>query len=133
MIYNVNFHHIGVPTDKSNLSKKARYSPLFKMYSEDAINDLGIHIEYHAFESGSPLDRRITREKHIAFKVDNIEDKLQGREILMPLYEPFKGYKCAMILVNDVLIELIETSLSEKEIWEDEEILKNGILYNNSL
>ena len=38
-----------------------------------------------------------------------------------------------MILVNDVLIELIETSLSEKEIWEDEEILKNGVLYNNSL
>ncbi|MDR0617255.1 MAG: hypothetical protein LBG23_00500 [Endomicrobium sp.] len=47
----------------------------------------------------------------------------------MPLYEPLKGYRCAMILVNDVLIELGETSLSEKQIWN--ETLNNGILYKN--
>ncbi len=129
----MNFHHIGVPVDKSKLSNKARYSTMFKMYSEDAINDLGIHIEYHAFENGCPLDKRITSKEHIAFKVDNIEDELKGKEVLMPLYEPFKGYRCAMILVNDVLVELIETTLSEKEIWEDEETLKNGVLYNDSL
>lgn len=42
-----------------------------------------------------------------------------------------KGYRCAMILVNDVLIELVETSLSEEQIWNDDETLNNGILYKN--
>ena len=127
------FHHIGVPVDKSKLSGKARYSPLFKMYYEDTANNLGIHIEYHAFEEGSSLDKRITEKEHIAFKVNNIEEKLRDKEILMPLYEPFKGYKCAMILVNEVLIELIETTLSEDEMWKNEEVLKNGVLYGGSL
>ena len=49
----------------------------------------------------------------------------------MPLYEPFSGYRCTIIQINNTLIELIETSLSEKELWDDEETLKNGILYAN--
>lgn len=47
----------------------------------------------------------------------------------MPLYKPFAGYRCAMIQVNGVLIEPIETSLPEEKIWHDEETLKNGVLY----
>ena len=86
-----------------------------------------------SFEEGSSLDKRITEKEHIAFKVNNIEEKLRDKEILMPLYEPFKGYKCAMILVNEVLIELIETTLSEDEMWKNEEVLKNGVLYGGSL
>jgi hypothetical protein len=30
-----------------------------------------------------------------------------------------------------MLIELIETSLSEEQIWNDDETLNNGVLYKN--
>jgi heme exporter protein D len=39
----------------------------------------------------------------------------------MPLYEPFKCYKCVMISINNILLEIIETTLSKKEILHDEE------------
>jgi hypothetical protein len=50
----------------------------------------------------------------------------------MPLYEPFNAHKCAMTLVNNMLLEIIETSLSEKEIWNDEKFLNNGVLYEKN-
>ena len=125
------FHHIGIPVDKSVLGENKRYSELLKMYSEVVENDLGIRVEYHAFDEGCPLDKRIQTQKHVAFKVSDIEKELQGKEIVMPLYEPFAGYRCAIVVVNNVLIELIETRLSEKELWNDTDILKKGILYGN--
>lgn len=85
------FHHIGIPVEKSRISSGSRFSP--------------------------------------AFKTNNIQQVLKGKQVIMPLYEPFSGYKCAMILVNSLPIELIETNLSEADIWENDKILKNGILY----
>ncbi len=126
------FHHIGIPIDKSKLSEKARYSPLFKMYTEDSNNSMGIHIQYHAFDKESTLDKRIQSKMHVAFKTDNIKDMLKGKQVIMPLYEPFKNYKCAMILQSSIPIELIETSLSEEELWIDKDILNDGILYGDT-
>jgi hypothetical protein len=37
-----------------------------------------------------------------------------------------------MIIVNDMLIERIETTLSEEKIWNDEETLNNGVLYGKN-
>jgi hypothetical protein len=37
-----------------------------------------------------------------------------------------------MIIVNDMPIEIIETTLSEEEIWNDEKTLNNGILYGKN-
>lgn len=129
MTFHLQFHHIGVPVEKSALSENARFSPLFRMYSEEKENLLGIKIEYHAFEPDSSLDIRLQTRPHIAFKTDDIESALKNQEIVMPLYEPFKGYRCAAIELNGVLIELLETQFSEKQLWNEESILKNGILY----
>jgi hypothetical protein len=125
----LSFHHIGIPVDKSKIGENAKYAPLYKMYTRDGKNDLGLHIQYHTFEEDSSLDERIRAKVHIAFKTDDIEEVIKDQEIVMPLYEPFKGYKCAMIMVNDMPIEIIETSLSEEQIWNDDSTLENGILY----
>jgi hypothetical protein len=37
-----------------------------------------------------------------------------------------------MIMVNDMLIEIIDTSLSEEQIWNDDATLENGISYKNN-
>ena len=60
-------------------------------------------------------------------KTDDIEDYLKDKEIIMPLYEPFKGYKVAMVLLDGVPIEIIETTLSEEEIWHDDH--SGSVLY----
>lgn len=126
------FHHIGKPVPLEMLINHpdAKYSPLFDMYSLDMQNDLSIPIELHAFGKDSSLHPRIQKEVHIAFKVSDIASALKNKDILMPLYQPFANYRCAMVIINDQLIELIETSLSESEIWGDG-IFKDSILYPN--
>lgn len=126
----MSFHHIGKPVllSKIKYNPEVKYSPLFDMYSLDMKNDLSLPIELHAFGENSSLDKRIQENPHVAFKVDYIEAALLNEEIIMPLYEPFSGYRCAMIWVNEQPIELIETTLSEKEIWGDG-IFKDSILY----
>lgn len=124
------FHHIGKPVSLESIRNHpdTKYSPLFDMYSLDMKNDLLLPIELHAFGENSSLHVRIQTESHVAFKVNDIEAALQGKEIIMPLYQPFAGYRNSMIILNHQLIELIETSLSESEIWGDG-IFKDSILY----
>ena len=128
--FQMTFHHIGkpVPLESIKENKDTKYSSLFDMYSLDMKNDLSIPIELHAFGENSSLDARIRKETHVAFKVNDIAAALRGKEIVMPLYQPFAGYRCAMVIINKQLIELIETTLSESEIWGDG-IFKDSILY----
>ncbi|MBT9671197.1 hypothetical protein GPK34_04015 [Secundilactobacillus kimchicus] len=124
------FHHIGRPVSLATIADNpaTKYSSLFDMYSLDQQNDLTIPIELHAFGPNCSLDPLIQEQPHVAFTVDDIETALQGQEIIMSLYEPFKGYRCAMVLENGQPVELIETSLSEREIWGDG-IFRNSVLY----
>lgn len=128
--FKMSFHHIGKPVSPELIvnNPDVKYSPLFDVYSLDMKNGLSIPIELHAFGKNSSLHPRIQKEMHVAFKVENISLALENKEILMPLYQPFANYRCAMINLNDQLIELIETSLSESEIWGDG-IFKDSILY----
>lgn len=126
----MSFHHIGHPValDQIKDNPETKYSPLFDMYSLDQQNSLGIPIELHAFGPNSSLDPLIQQTPHVAFKTSDIEAALKGAKILMPKYTPFKGYTCAMILLNEQPVELIETTLSEREIWGDG-IFKDSVLY----
>lgn len=101
------------------------------MYTLDLSNDLTLPVQLHAFGEHSSLDERIKTESHVAFTCSDIESAIKGEDVIMPLYEPFSGYKCAMILVNQQPIELIETRLTEKEIWGDG-IFKDSLLYPNN-
>ncbi|MDQ7097154.1 hypothetical protein REC12_26505 [Desulfosporosinus sp. PR] len=118
------FHHIGMPVKEERPHE--RYSSLYGMYTSDGSNK-DIHIQFHRYDDDSILDKRIRETVHVAFKTKNIEDYLKGKEVIMPLYEPFKGYKVAMILLDGLPVEIIETTLSEKEIWEDDH--SNSVLY----
>ncbi|AYG03752.1 hypothetical protein [Gryllotalpicola protaetiae] len=124
------FHHIGrpVPVDALQSDPRARYSPLYRMYTLDLPNDLSLHIQLHAFREESGLHERIRTESHVAFTVEDLETALRGTEILMPPYEPFAGYRCAIVSVNHQLIELIETGLSDEQIWEEARY-RGGVLY----
>lgn len=126
----ITFHHIGKPVPLSEIisNPATKYSPLFDMYSLDLNNSLSIPIELHAFGKNCSLHPRIQKESHVAFKVSDIETAMNGYEVLMPLYQPFRGYRCAMVVINEQLVELIETTLSEKEIWGDG-IYRDSILY----
>lgn len=119
MSLKLTFHHIGKPVNLATIKDNpdVKYAKIYDMYSLDQRNELGIPIELHAFGPATTLDPAIISQTHVAFKVDDILAALANQEIIMPLYQPFAGYQCAMIMLNHVPVELIETTLSEAEIW----------------
>ena len=122
------FHHMGIPTT----SKKAgeRYSPKFKMYTTDSISEK-YRIQFHRFEDDCPLHLLIRSIPHIAYKVSSIADAIMGEEVILEPYEPFTGFKVAMIVKDGVPIEFIETILTEDEIWTPARY-QNSIIYPES-
>ncbi|WP_420366976.1 hypothetical protein [Curtobacterium sp. L1-20] len=127
------FHHIGRPVEVDEISDHpdVRFSPMWDMYTVDLPNDLALPVQLHAFGPDSKLDAAIRTEPHVGFVVDDIEAAIADHEVAMPLYEPFPGYRCCMIIVNRQLVELIQTTLSDEEIWSGS-AFRNSALYPDS-
>jgi hypothetical protein len=74
-----------------------------------------------------PLIRTVP---HPAFKVADLREAIQGEELLLGPYEPIDGYHVAIIRDGGIPIELIQTELSDDEIW-DRAKAGQGSLYRN--
>lgn len=74
-------------------------------------------IQFHRFEEDSPLHPLIKNNPHIAFKVENLMTAIQGQETLLGPYEPIEGYEVAIINDGGMPIELVETNLTDEELW----------------
>lgn len=118
------YHHTGIPVKEP--CEGERYSPVMKMYTSGG--ELPLRIQYHRFEEGCPLHPLIKTKPHVAFKVDNIDEAIKGKHVLLEPYYPLDRFRVAMIEEHGAIIELIETDLSEEEIWNDK-AHKNSVLY----
>jgi hypothetical protein len=110
------YHHAGIPTTEKKPGE--RYSSKYKMYTTDGDN--AFRIQWHRFEPDSPLHALIKTIPHVAFKVDDLDEAIKGEKILLEPYYPLEKFRVALIEVDGAPIELIETSLTEEEIWSTE-------------
>lgn len=122
------FHHIGIPITERREGEK--YSKTFKMFVSGG--ELPYRIKYLRFEEDCPLHPILKTTPHVAFIVEDLTLAIDGEELVMAPFEPFDGYKTAAIQKDGIVIELIETHLSEDEIWDDNQH-KNSIIYPNDL
>lgn len=107
------YHHMGIPSNEKRAGE--RYSPTYKMHTTDGNNPF--RIQWHRFEPDSPLHPLIKEKPHVAFKVDDLDVAIKGETVILDPYYPFENFRVAIIEVDNVPIELIETTLSEEEIW----------------
>lgn len=107
------FHHMGIPSTEVRLHET--YSAAARMYTSD--NDGGFKIQWHRFDSDSPLHSLIRTLPHVAFKVDDLKAAIEGEEVLLGPYEPIDEFLVAIINDAGVPVELIQTSLADDEIW----------------
>ena len=121
------YHHMGIPTTEPRDGEK--YSATFKMYTTAGHNDC--RIQWHRFEEGCPLHPLIPKIPHVAFKVPSVDKAIQGRTVILDPYEPFEGFKVAMVEIEGAPVEFLETDLSEELIWEDS-AHKNSVIYPES-
>jgi hypothetical protein len=120
------FHHLGIPT--TEVKPGERFSARFGMYTSDGECE-HVRIQWHRFEPDSPLHPLIRTVPHPAFRVADLDRAIEGFALLLGPYEPIPGFRVAIIEDAGFPIELVETALTEKELWECRET--NNILYEN--
>jgi hypothetical protein len=99
------FHHLGIPTRTPRPGEK--HLPEYGMYVS-GFETSPFGVEWMRFTEDSPLPEIIRTVPHLAFVVEDLEDALEGREILFDISKPSDGVRTAMILADGAPIELME-------------------------
>lgn len=123
------FHHMGIPTDEPREGE--RYSAQYRMYTSDASTEL-LHVQYHRFEPGSTLHELVRTIPHPAFKVSDLERAVQGKPVILGPYEPIDDYRVAVIIDGGTPVELIQTTLTDEQIWGRARSGRQASLYSGS-
>ncbi|QDQ25542.1 hypothetical protein FNU76_03780 [Chitinimonas arctica] len=110
------YHHLGIPTTQKREGE--RYSPTFKMYTSGG-EDSEFRVQYHRFDDDCPLHLILKTVPHVAFKVSNLDEAINGKNVVLGPYCPFEGFRVAAIIDENsgAPIEFVETNLSEEDIW----------------
>jgi hypothetical protein len=99
------YHHIGIPTKE--VREGETYLPEYKTYvSGYETSPYGI--EWMRFEPGSPIPELVQTVPHVAFEVDNLEEALRGKEILIEPNAPSEGVRVAFIVADGAPVEFLE-------------------------
>lgn len=107
------FHHFGIPLQDGK--NDGIFSEKAGMYTTD--NPGRFRVQWHRFTDNSPLHPLIKTVPHVAFRVDCLAEAIKGEDILLGPYEPIDDYFVAIINDAGVPIELIQTSLTDEELW----------------
>jgi len=106
------YHHIGIPTQ--NPHKGEKYLEKFRVYATDhQSNPFGI--QWMRYEPDSPLPELVKTLPHVAFEVKNLEQALQGKEVIIKSNSPSPGVKVAFIVEEGAPVEFIEFEKSRQE------------------
>ncbi|HLP59098.1 MAG TPA: GNAT family N-acetyltransferase [Candidatus Deferrimicrobium sp.] len=102
---NMRYHHIGIPN--TNKREQEDYFLPAKMFHTN-FDDNPYGIEWLRFEPDSHLPEAVKTYPHIAFKVDNLDAALEGKEILIEPTAPSGGVRVAFVIHNGAPVEFLE-------------------------
>lgn len=99
------YHHLGIPT-KEKLKDEV-YLHEYKVYVS-GYEESAYHIEWMRYEEGSPIPELVQRIPHVAFEVDDLEEAIKGKELLIAPNSPSKGITVAFIIDNGAPVEFLQ-------------------------
>ena len=99
------YHHLGIPYTQPRTGEH-HVSHLAVHVSGFETSPYGI--EWIRYEPHCKVPEIVTRVPHIAFAVDDLDESLKGREILIAPNEPSAGVRVAFILDDGAPVELLE-------------------------
>ena len=102
---NLKYHHLGVPTKE--IRNGEIYLEQFKVYVS-GYETSPYKIEWMRYEDDSPVIELVKTVPHIAFEVENLEDAIKGKEILIKPNSPSKGITVAFIIDNGAPVEFLQ-------------------------
>jgi hypothetical protein len=99
------YNHLGIPTGIKKPGE--RYLPQFKMYVS-GYEESTYKIEWMRFEADCPLPESVKNIPHVAFEVEDLNEALKGRKVIIPPNSPSDGVQVAFIEENGAPIELMQ-------------------------
>ncbi|MBT3278624.1 MAG: hypothetical protein HN370_04540 [Phycisphaerales bacterium] len=101
------FSHVGIPTTETK--ENENYLEGAKLFVTDfATCDYAI--EFLRFEDDSPMPDLLKTTAHVAFEVEDMTAALEGKEVLIPPFEPMEGVQVAFIVDNGAPVEFMQVS-----------------------
>lgn len=108
------FHHVGIPVKEKMAGMT--YNKKLKLYTTDYFkNPYGI--EWMYFEHDNLLPDIIKTIPHVAYSVDNLNNAIRNKTVVLAPQSPANGVTVAFILDGDNLVELLQFDRAENEIW----------------
>ena len=105
------YHHLGIPTSVPH--PQERHLKHLKIFVR-GFETSPFGVEWMRFEPDCEIHEVIKRIPHVAFEVDDIEQAIDGFEVIYPISSPSEGIRSAMIVHDGAPIELIEFSAKRK-------------------
>ena len=99
------YHHIGIPCTEPR-ARELHVARLGVHVSGFETSPFGI--EWMRYEPHCDVPAIVRTVPHIAFVVDDLDEALKGREILIAPNEPSPGVRVAFILDDGAPIELLQ-------------------------
>ncbi len=99
------YHHIGIPTIEK--LKDEIHLPHLKLFvSGYGKNPYGI--EWMRYEDDAPYPELIKTVAHVAFEVDDLNEAIKGKHVIIAPNSPSRGVLVALIEDNGAPVELMQ-------------------------
>ena len=106
----MNALHLGIPTESKIEGKKYAYVESLKLHVTNP-NEHEFKLQFVWAEPDSPLPEIVRNEKHLAIKVDNIEEAInQFDYVVFPSHVVNDNLRICFAVKEGVLFELTEIS-----------------------
>lgn len=99
------YHHIGIPTAERREGE--RHLPQFGMWVSGFETSL-YGVEWMRFEPDSPLPELVRTVPHVAFEVDDLDEAIRGKNMLIEPNSVGDGVRVAFIVDDGAPIEFLE-------------------------
>lgn len=100
------FHHIGLVTDESKPGEM--YFDLLKVWGTSPEGEPN-RVEWVRFSPESPLAKTpVARMPHVSWTVDNLEQELKGKDVVVPPITAAPGIRIAYFMMDGALVEYLE-------------------------
>ena len=101
------FSHIGIPTTETK--ENETYLDGANLFVTD-YKTSDYAIEFLRFEADSPMPELLKTTAHVAFEVDDMTAALEGKNVLIPPFEPMEGVQVAFIVDNGAPVEFMQVT-----------------------
>ncbi|WED23593.1 hypothetical protein L3Q72_20370 [Vibrio sp. JC009] len=99
------FNHVGIPTTAEH--KGEVFSEDMGLYVTDFMNSEN-RIEWLRFAEGSPMPEELKTTAHVAYEVDDLEEAMKGKKVLMEPFNASDTLKIAFVMEDEAPVELMQ-------------------------